>query len=510
MITNKTTSITVAILIGLLIVVVSCQKNEESLKTSRYLTDKEMEGMIKLGKKLDNPYSVENMQKAWKNLQATNSNARTSDVEITTTHYYLRFKPKNEEELSLLKLDTTLIIYDYPLDYEITELGNFYHDPSIPIDQPTYKYCAVTIDKQLPLGVEYELLAYLFIPDDYKDGSEGSRIASKELVDALVEEALRITGNLDESTNSRIKSGSWRPKGVIKVWDNSISIPDWRGVEGVKVKARRWFTTHEGITNASGNYSCNGTFNRDANYSLDWERYDFALREGWLNGANINGPKKDGDWNLELNSGANMFHARIFMAAYHYYYKDIKGLRRPPQNGLLKTQMHIRAYNESNADVLGSHKEERRFLGLGSQIKIYNPQSSMSQIYATTIHELAHASHWNMWKVGEDFDNSDKIVKESWARGVEWELTRMVYPTYSPSYWRKKGGSSDPFFNYTGVVQDMIDGINGYDQVEGYSIRDIEDALRSNKAWNSWRDNIKNSYNNGTENNLDALFDHWN
>ncbi|MCZ8216335.1 MAG: hypothetical protein O9262_08865, partial [Cyclobacteriaceae bacterium] len=169
MITNKTTSITVAILIGLLIVVVSCQKNEESLKTSRYLTDKEMEGMIKLGKKLDNPYSVENMQKAWKNLQATNSNARTSDVEITTTHYYLRFKPKNEGELSLLKLDTTLIIYDYPLDYEITELGNFYHDPSIPIDQPTYKYCAVTIDKQLPLGVEYELLAFLFIPDDYKD-----------------------------------------------------------------------------------------------------------------------------------------------------------------------------------------------------------------------------------------------------------------------------------------------------------------------------------------------------
>jgi hypothetical protein len=29
-------------------------------------------------------------------------------------------------------------------------------------------------------------------------------------------------------------------------------------------------------------------------------------------------------------------------------------------------------------------------------------------------------------------------------------------------------------------------------------------------TWNEWRDNIKNSYNNATENNIDALFAHWN
>lgn len=110
------------------------------------------------------------------------------------------------------------------------------------------------------------------------------------------------------------------------------------------MKARRWFTTHKGITNSQGNYSCDGTFKNDANYSLDWERYHFALREGWLDGANINGPKKEGNWDLDFNSGKSMFHARIFMAAYHYYYKDIKGLRRPPENGTLKTQMHIRCY----------------------------------------------------------------------------------------------------------------------------------------------------------------------
>jgi hypothetical protein len=493
----------------------SCQK-EEALTpiVKNYLSEKDMIGMTKLGKKLDNPYSVENMQKAWSNLKVSNTSGRVNEgeIEITTTHLYLKFKPQNEEELAILKADSTITFYEYPLDFEILQEGGFYRDPTVPLDQPTFRYCAVPVDKQLPDGVEYESLADLFIPDEYKDESQGGRLANAELIEELVEEALRITGNLDEkgTSNGRVHASDWRPAGTIRVWDNSISPANWRPVEGVEVKARRWFTTHEGRTNAQGRYSCDGTFKRDANYSLDWERYNFALREGWLDGANINGPKKKGDWNLDFSSGANMFHARIFMAAYHYYYKDIKGLRRPPENGTFKTQMRIRCYNESNSDSDGNHKEERRFLGLGSQIKIYNPQNSMGRIYGVTIHELAHASHWNMWRDGEDFNNSEKIVKESWASGVEWEITRMVYPSYSPGYGRKKGGSSDPFFNYTGIVQDLIDGVSGYDQVEGYTIREIEDALRSNKTWNNWRDNIKNSYNNGTENNLDALFDYWN
>lgn len=65
------------------------------------------------------------------------------------------------------------------------------------------------------------------------------------------------------------------------------------------------------------------------------------------------------------------------------------------------------------------------------------------------------------------YNHADDVVVESWARGVQWELTRMVYTTYQPSY----------FEEYTGVVQDMIDVINGYDQVEGYNIRQLEDAL---------------------------------
>ncbi len=505
----KTNARLIALLTILFLVVLSC-KNDQQVNPSSKET---AVSSLVLGKKLENPYLVDNMKKAYQNIKALATSGRIKDENITiqTTHLYLKFKPKDEKQFAILKADSTFDWYEYPLDYEITQTGSYYRDPSIPAGIPTYQYTAVPATKMLPEGVEYEVLAQLFIPDENKiENTSSARIASDEFVSALVDEAFKITGNYS-TKSARITASSWRPAGKIRVWDDVIS--NWRAVEGVEVKARRWFTTHKGYTNSNGDYSCDGTFQRDANYSLDWERYEFALREGWLDGANINGPKREGNWNLDFNAGASMFHARVFMAGYHYYYKDIKGLRRPPQNGTLNTQMHIRCYDEVNDDSNGSHKEERRFLGLGSQIKIYNPQNSIQQIYAITIHELAHASHWNMWRNGEDFDNSEKKVKESWARGVQWELTRMVWSTYPggptirPDYTQVVVDMIDP--NYPAIDQNLTNGLWN-DNVEGYTIRQIEDALQGKKTWNEWRDNIKNSYDNATENNLDALFANWN
>lgn len=489
------------------IIMYSCQKDDEI--NPQVVEQTPTEGLIKLGEKLENPYSIENMQKALDNLKSSKVSAKSSsvnDIEITTTHLYLRFKPKNEDELNILKADSTFVLYDYPLDYEITENGYFYKDPEVTGDQPTYQYCAIPVDKKLPDGVEHELLANLFIPDEDSDDDTENKIASKsyatDLVDTLVDEALRITNNLDESSTQGKSSlaarrSKWRPAGTIKVWDDVLN--RYIGVEGVKVRARRWFTTHTGIANADGYYSCDGRFRRDANYKIDWERYKFALQDGWLNGATYNGPKKRGNWDLNLKDDKQAYYATIFRAAHHYYYKDIKGLKRPPTNSFWKPQMKIRAHNSSNSEINGSHQKDLRIFGAFARIHLYNPQNSSSEIYGTTIHELAHASHWELRKNNWNDNNLESKVKESWARGVQWELTRMVYPSYQPFY----------FGDYTGVVQDLIDGKSGYDQVENYTIKEIEGVLSSTSSWDSWKNNLKNRYNNATENNLDAVFNRW-
>ena len=186
-------------------------------------------------------------------------------------------------------------------------------------------------------------------------------------------------------------------------------------------------------------------------------------------------------------------------------------------NSFWRPQMKIAAINQENDDKLGNHAAWRRVFGILNQIKIWNPQRDSRDIYSTTIHELAHASHWHMNHA--DFNNTETKVKESWARGVQWELTTMSYPDY--------GGAPTIRPYYTQVVVDLIDdrapldrfgsprNINmgsenlTQDDVSGYTIRQVEDALRGRKSWLSWRDNLKNKYANASEENLDALFDHW-
>ena len=63
--------------------------------------------------------------------------------------------------------------------------------------------------------------------------------------------------------------------------------------------------------------------------------------------------------------------------------------------------------------------------------------------------------------------------------------------------------------NYTNLTSNQNEGFWN-DNVTGYTIREIEDALLGQRTWKGWKDNIKNRYNNATENNLDALFSAWN
>ena len=89
---------------------------------------------------------------------------------------------------------------------------------------------------------------------------------------------------------------------------------------------------------------------------------------------------------------------------------------------------------------------------MGNWIRIYKvfptcrPASQEAQwLYGTVIHELAHASHWELRKNNWNDNKTDQIVKESWARGVERQLSRLRYNSYQPSY-------NDV---YTGVVEDI-------------------------------------------------------
>ncbi len=480
---------------------------------------------------LENPYNVAQMQKALDQIRNDNPNSEFKDLSsfvIKPTHLYIMFKPNSDEEVGLLKQDSARTYFDYRLDclYADRYLEN---RGANTLDSITKYYTAV---KQADISklpdVRYEILDELYIPEqenyfsdvlDVRDYLLNGVVNNKtDFFNHLLYYAFKNTNNerdfvdYENTAGKWIFGTKWWPSGNINVTDectrrsppySSTVIP----LEGAKVLIRQWFTVESGITDANGHFQT-GSVRGKANYVLQWERYQYSIRSGLFGQAETHGPSnvKQYAWNITFNGGLSKYYSHIHRAAFHYYYKNIKNLRRPPENGFWNTQMKIGAMDQSSG-TNGDYSCFRGFLGILPSIRIYNPSRSACNIYATTIHELAHASHSKMGGRITFMGTDDKVV-ESWARGVEWDLTRMTYNNYNAIAGRPK---------YTLVVQDMLDndgfygldGISG-DNVNGYNIRQIEDALNGKKTWVNWRDNIKNMYPNPTENHLDNLFNYWN
>ena len=110
----------------------------------------------------------------------------------------------------------------------------------------------------------------------------------------------------------------------------------------------------------------------------------------------------------------------------------------------------------------------------------------------------------------------NKRITESWATGVETVVTRDVYGSKDYNLKYQYYTISEMADGYTSIVEDMIDDWNQYstynssrpdDQVSGYTLSQIESALPSNLGnWWTWRENLKNRYDNPTEDHLDKLF----
>jgi len=229
------------------------------------------EGGIILGAKIPNPLSVENMKTAWNNLY---------DEKITLllpTHKYVRFLPTRKEFKLLQKMDN-LILFDYPLDREITKEGLSYHDPNIPKNNVTWQYAFVDINFSSPIE-NYEVLSELVAPEYNSQWvKEAYRIKDLAYGGTPFGELDATAPNITVTTAGQVihpPGGlscsypcvkAWKngkeycdcdvtptgddpvsacgcdpsgnehvPTGSVQVWDTQHNGGQWEGVEGVKI-----------------------------------------------------------------------------------------------------------------------------------------------------------------------------------------------------------------------------------------------------------------------------------
>ena len=508
-----------------------CNRNEVEPVALTLTSQQEIDGMIQLGKRLENPYTVENMTNAYEKLRFTG--LLRSDIEIVPTHYYLRFLPADNEELALLT-DEPLDWYDYPLDYEIKEGGTFYHDPTLPIEQLTWQYVVVPIDYKLP-KVKYEKICDAFMVGNDKEviGGRTTGLLNEEDWKMLEKEAYTMTGNLDsedKKNSGRVEASDWYPSGYIRAWDDVTST--YKPVNRALVRAQRFLRTEKDYTADNGYYRMPGSFSNDVNYSIKWEQDDFDIRDGSYGQAYFNGPKQTGSWNLYINRTqhpkTNLF-VNIHNAAVIYYYHNGRyGIRKPSDNSLFTGRLHIAGKDK---DGRAHYYNFNDYFLFAAEVVIFSQKKGQPgwylntrDIFGVTIHELAHVSHWHLnystLAYFISWVGAGVRVPESWATGVEWYITNEEYGTsdYNDYYYQHMTLATIQGKDYKPIVIDLIDDYNqstvygsGYpnDQVIGYRLDQIEHALGSAMNWWVWRDKLKEFYDHPTEEHVDYIFENY-
>jgi hypothetical protein len=129
-------------------------------RTSGRIGDNLTETTTVLGRHRTNPYTVANMTSAYNALYKTNITA------LPVTHKYVKFMPSSAEHVGIIQsweLAQKIAVFDFPLDYEITTMGDGYYDPAAPDSLLTFRYASVPVGVTLP-SCPSQLLSDLVIP----------------------------------------------------------------------------------------------------------------------------------------------------------------------------------------------------------------------------------------------------------------------------------------------------------------------------------------------------------
>ena len=427
-------------------------------------------GMIVLGDQLDDPYTVENMTRAFDSLYGT----KVDRLPIETTDYYVRFLPASQDDYEMLE-GMGLQMLDHPMDYEILVEGDYYQDPSVGEERITWQYTVVGKDFDFPKDIRYEILDECFLPDDAATKADG--------VDweAVEREAFRITGNAD-MLEPRTKAAAAYPEGRITIVDSELNNVE-NGVKGVKVSCNQFVKFAHAFTDDEGCYRMTRSFSASPRYRLM-----FKNKKGFGIGMNLilvpasfstlgEAPSSGASIRIDAGSDRKLFARAVVNNAGYDYYSSCESegfsIKTPPSN--LRIWL-FRGLSSSSAPMLQQgalidNSILQQYLGAyTSLVKMFLPDitlglkgtESYADIYALATHEFAHASHfmqvgkeyWDAYikfilksfvtsgfvtyGVGTEEDHGLCEVSEMWAYYIETKTYQERYGSgtvFGTSYW---------------------------------------------------------------------------
>lgn len=443
------------LLVGVLVFAMSffsCKEDDNLISEPQTTLQEELatetDGQVVLGKKLENPYSIKNMRKAYTSLMKKKAKKQylaktfSNETAIEVTDYYVRFLVENDEQKNLLVADS-LNLSVIPLDVEIEEEGDYYVDENTQEQEAQWFYTSVPKDYEFKSEITYEILEELFLFEEPDEDTEAVTIAGKTNIDTnflldLEDEALKITNNVNDTKKLADFSERRRrakPCGWIRVINTSTGIAE--GVEGVRVVTRRWFKWGKAYTTSNGYYKISKKYRRNVNYKVQFENQKgFKIWQSIINISHATyrmgkHSKYGHSFTFNTNSVGWSWSTVNNATVQYLKYCEKFSIGKPHNNLRIVASRGIGASAapmlRRTLNHIGLAKMGRLLTTLKFGVKGYlfwvvarfvvpdiiiraNSSYGTQSIYSTTFHELAHASHYK--KVGNKYWGNyiDKII----------------------------------------------------------------------------------------------------
>lgn len=328
----------------------------------------------------------------------------------------------------------------------------------------------------------------------------------------------------------------WNPNGKITVKEDVVN--KTVGVAGAEVKVRKWglVVIRRAYTDKNGEFKTSSTGTKRVKYAVYFNSpFRFKVMAGTVFvEARHRGTStyKKQSWNQHFSSGRGQFYALVHNAAYDYYTRVVPtyDLRRPRVCRI-----------SAKYDLCGSSEHRPDILTLlpTSDIRVTRREEDdngnciyrgTDGIYATTVHELTHAGHreldTGMFNILYSNNCERLMLRESWAEGVETIVTNDRYRSLRSTYlnstndnlgwnYQRQRNTVAEMTEYTPVVADLVDNLNQndafstvypIDKVQNYQLSQIQRALDNCRTLDCWENNLRNYYNNSSEQYLNELF----
>lgn len=433
----------------------------------------------------NNPYSVENMQKAAVQISKAYG---TPPRPVYATHEYVRFLPKDSTQVETLEDVLKLELFSYPLDRFLSnDEIEFYSNDRI--NGFTWQYCVVPKNFQYPSGIRREVLqdAYLesgdntFSPGTTGGGSSGGwGTTSNTWYDDVVTQSMKNAG-ITVIGGGSSSTGGTSPQAVIRYYDDATnsSIP----LQGVKVRVSTLLNVGTGYTDQNGIVviakGSGGKFRNPVKYQIKFENNYWKIKNSIDQIATIEGPKTTDTWYCTItpSNKETSAYGAIHRALYHFYFKQNEVAKPKYTAKRLKIET---LWDQNHPDYSGYFTPVRKIVIYGkyqTSVDYYDRYN----IINTTFHELGHASHY-MHK--DKYNPSEEIVKQSYADAVAYYFLSELYPNKKIlDNIKKKYHPESP--NYTQIGESLFN--------QGVTLSQLQTAVLSGTSWKKWKEAVKAS-----------------